>query len=137
MSELMTSALHRLRFIQAGCMVLILACILVGHFLARSNGRPATVFLQLIIVLAAVWSGTGGFTFQRKLLKARPSVEGSKSTPFMRWKASQVFRLWSAVSVVVWGLVLREVGGSLVLADVLFGLGTVLLLTWKPATFSE
>jgi hypothetical protein len=108
------------------------ACILIGHLFAGLNTKPSSTLVQSIIIVAATWSAISGFTMQRKLLRKGHSAKGTRSTPIPRWRASHLIRLWSAVSVAAWGLVLRELGGSPLLADVLFGVGTILLLVWKP-----
>jgi hypothetical protein len=129
----MTSEIRQLRFVQGGCVVLVLLCIAVAH-LFGNEGRSSTTFLKAFIVFLAIWSAVGGFTGQRRILKAlTPPQEASrKSTPFSRWRAGHLVRLWSASGVAFWGLVLKEFGGPLVMADLLFATGLLLLLFWSP-----
>jgi hypothetical protein len=123
---------RQLRFIQVGCSLLVLVCVAVGH-LSRYQERTATVTVQSVIVVAAIWSAVGGLSAQRKLQKAPRRVQpDGKTTPFSRWRAGHLVRLCAASSVALWGLILSEFGGSLFIADLLFGLGLLLLLVWRP-----
>ncbi len=130
----MTSVTRQLRFIQGVCVIFVIACVLVAYLTAHREKSPAKAVVQSVIVVLGVWSAIGGFTFQRKLLKKNvPSQSATESDSFKRWRAGHVFRLWSAVSVVVWGLLLWEVGGSHLAANLLFALGVLLLLIWSPS----
>jgi hypothetical protein len=129
----MTSATRQLRLIQAVCVILVLGCVVVVYLTASGEKRSATGVTQSVIVVLAAWSAIGDFTFQRKLLKKKISGQrATKSSTFMRWRAGHIARLWSAASVVVWGLLLWELGGSHLAANLLFGLGLLLLLIWSP-----
>jgi len=122
---------HRqLRFIQVGCLLLVLVCVVVAH-LSRHRERTASVTVQSVIVVAAIWSAVGGLTAQRKLQKAPRVQTDIKNTPFKRWGAGHLIRLWAAASVALWGLILSEFGGSLFIADLLFGLSFLLLMIWR------
>ena len=127
----MTSATRQLRLIQAACVVLVIGCVLVAYLTASREKVPPSVEIQSVIVVLGAWSAIGGFTFQRKLLK-KPKPARSQSSAFTRWRAGNIARLWSAASVAVWGLLLRELGGSYLVANLLFGLGLLLLLIWSP-----
>ena len=123
----------QLRFAQIGCVLLVIACFAGGEFL--SARRVATIPIQLVIIVAAIWSAVAGFTLQKKLRETRiPGISkpSSKSTPSSRWKAGHVVRLWTATAVGLWGLVLILSGGSKVIADLLFGSSLAVLLIWKP-----
>jgi len=68
MSDSMTIAVGRLRLIQADCIIMVVGCILVAHFVAPGSSRPASGFWQVVVVVSAIWSAVSGFTMQRKLL---------------------------------------------------------------------
>jgi hypothetical protein len=46
-------------------------------------------------------------------------------------------RLWGAMTVGLWALLLYNFHGPLWIADVLFGLAMLLLIIWKPDTAPE
>jgi hypothetical protein len=128
----MTPTRH-LTLIQRVCLVFVSVCVLVAYLTAYREKSSASMAIQSAIVALGASSAVGGFTFQRKLLKKRESVQPwGKSDAVGRWQAGHIARLWSAVAVVVWGLVLWELGGSHVAAKVLFALGILLLLIWSP-----
>jgi hypothetical protein len=93
----------QLRLVQGGCILLIVLYILLLHLGVLGSLEPAgreIKLVQLLIIVGAVWSAVVGFTFQRKLSRiSKPRRDGSKSTPFTRWKAGHVMRLASATSV--------------------------------------
>jgi hypothetical protein len=124
---------RQLRFVQLGCLLLLVACIVLAYWRAHGNpGISSSVgFGQRIIILLALWSAAWGFTMQRKLQR-RTRASTSKSTPFTRWRAGHIVRLWSALTVGIWALLLYDFHGPLWIADVLFGLALLLLLIWKP-----
>ncbi len=129
----MTSSTRPLRLIQAVCVILVIACIVVVYLTASGKKGPASVETQSVIVALGAWSAVGGFTFQRKLLKKRMSTQpATKSRAFTRGRAGHIARLWSAVSVVVGGLLLWELGGSHLAGNLLFALGVLLPLIWSP-----
>jgi hypothetical protein len=124
---------RQLRLVQAACLLALGACIVLAYWRAHENpGTSSSVgFGQGIIILLALWSAAWGFTMQRKLQR-RTQASSSRSTPFTRWRAGHILRLWSATTVGIWALVLYDFQGPLWIADVLFGLALLLLLVWKP-----
>jgi hypothetical protein len=125
---------RQLRLVQAGCLLLLGACIVLAYSRARENGETSSTVgtSQAIIILLALWSAASGFTMQRKLQRPRGQASSSKSTPFTRWRAGHIFRLWSATAVGIWALLLCEFHGPLWIENVLFGFAILLLLLWKP-----
>ena len=124
---------RQLRLVQATCLLVLGACIVLAYWRAHENrGTSSSVgFGQGIIILLALWSAASGFTTQRKLQR-RTQASSSKSTPFTRWRAGHIFRLWSATAVGIWALLLYDFHGPMWIADVLFGVAILLLLIWKP-----
>ena len=123
----------QLRLMQAGSILVVGSCIVLAHWKARENlGAPNQVGTwQVIIILLALWSATSGFTGQRKLHRGA-QARSSKSTPFTRWRAGHILRLWTATASGIWALLLFEFHGPLWISDVLFGFAILLLLIWKP-----
>src|SRR5579884_41071 len=132
----MEGTIYKLRLVQLGCGLLLLTIIVFAHLypVHLSNGRQASVTIQLLIIFLALWSAVSGFTLQRRLLNRGASFRRSqKSTPLTRWRAANLFRIWSGASVGLYGLLLRLLGGPMIESDVLFGVGLMLLLLWKPS----
>ena len=84
-----------------------------------------------MLMVGAAWSAISGFTFQRRIVRRRPSRSG-KSTPFTRWRAGHIIRLWTATSLSLWAVVLSDWGGPHLVVNALFAMGLVLLLFWSP-----
>ena len=127
----------QLRLVQGGCILFIVLCILLLHLGVLGRLEPAgreIKLVQFLIIVVAVWSAVVGFTFQRKLSRTskRPRRDGSKSTPFTRWKVGHLMRLATATSVGTWGLALYYFHSPLWLANTVLAVALVLLIAWKP-----
>jgi len=135
--EIMPKSQRQLRFVQVACILVVVACIVIVYIRVHDNApSPTTLGIgQVVIILLAGWSAVSGFTMQRRLRRHKTSSQ--KSTPFTRWRAGHVMRLWSATAVGMWALVLYNFHGPLWIADLLFGLGILLLLIWRPDTAPE
>ena len=105
----MSKATRQLRLIQAVCIGAVVACAALAYF-GTNRTRRLGLPTELCISLAAVWSAVGGFTVQRKLGSKQFAGQRarSKGTPFTRWRAGNIIRLWTAASVGMWALVLAE-----------------------------
>jgi hypothetical protein len=126
------NAVARLRIVQVGCILMVLACLWLSRF--RHHEWQGSLALRHWIVMAlALWTAICGFTLQRRLVN-RPvnSRRRPKSTPFTRWRAGHIFRLWTAMSVGLWALLLREYAGPAMMVNALFVLALLLLLLWTP-----
>ena len=86
-------------------------------------------------MVAAVWTAISGFTIQRRIVNrpARSRRPSSKSTPFTRWPAGHIVRLWTAMTVGLWALLLSVFAGPPLAVNALFALGLLLLLVWTPS----
>jgi len=124
---------RQLRLVQSACLLILVACIVLTYWKAHETGTTSGAIGtgQGLVIMLALWAAASGFTWQRKLQR-RSQASSSKSTPFTRWRAGHIFRLWSATAVGIWALVLCDFHGPLWIADVLFGLAILLLLIWKP-----
>lgn len=125
-------AVMRLRIIQVGCILMVLGCVWVsrlGHHEWQGSLAPRHWF----VIVAAIWGAISGFTLQRRLVgQPANSPSTSKSTPFTRWRSGDVFRLWTAMTVGLGGLLLGEFSGPPMMVNVLFMLSLLLLLIWTP-----
>jgi len=126
------NAVARLRIVQVGCILMVLACIWVSR-LGHREWQGSLAPRHWIVMAAAIWTAISGFTVQRRIVN-RPvnSRRPSKSTPFTRWRAGHIFRLWTAMSVGLWALLLSEYAGPPMMVNVLFVLSLFLLLLWTP-----
>jgi len=132
----------QLRLVQVGCILFIVLCILLLHLGVLGSLEPAgreIKLVQFLIIVGAVWAAVVGFSFRRKVSRTakRPRRDGSKSTPFTRWKAGHVMRLASATSVGTWGLALYYFHGPLWVVDTVLAVALVLLIAWKPGPGPE
>ena len=121
----------QLRLVQV---VLILVALGVAAFdvsrkLAIHGGM--TPFHWFVAGLA-VYGGFSGFKVQKILNRpVRPNPR-RRSTPFSRWRAGHLVRLFCALSVAMWGVVLSEFYGPSWVVYALYALGLLLLLIWTP-----
>lgn len=129
----------RLHLVQLAGILLLLECIR----LSRSMGhewKGTLTFTHGFLIVAGVWSGTLGFTVQRRIVN-RPRKPSSTSTPFTRWRAGHLARLVMAYTVGLysWGVwILSEHTCRPPLAvNALFGLGLLLLLVWMPGRIPD
>jgi FtsH-binding integral membrane protein len=122
----------QLRLVQAACVVMVLASIGVSLGVQRTPHGIMSVHWLMIVL--AIWSAVSGFTLQRRIVNGpdRSQRRPKKSTPFTRWRAGNLARLSSAMSVGLWGLVLCEFGGPAWLVNTFFAIGLLLLLIWRP-----
>lgn len=121
----------RLRFVQLGCILLVLACVGLVHW-RRNPDEVALTARHWIVIVGAIWTGISGFTLQRRILN-RP-VRSSRSTPVSRWKAGNLFRLWTATTVGVCAVVLSDWGGPRWIINGFFVISLVLLVFWSPGS---
>ena len=129
---------RQLRLLQLACIVFLVLIIVLVHFGVFGDREPNRVMnlTQGLVVGAAVWSAVSGFTGQRRLasIKPRSQEPAKKSTPFTRWRAGHLLRLWSAMAVGIWGLVLRQISGPSWVVVALFLVSLTLLLAWNPGS---
>src|SRR6266852_2970338 len=101
---------RQLRLVQVGCILLVAFCIFVRH-IGSHESHGAISLGQWLVIVAAIWSAVGGFTLQRRITSAptRSQRRSGRSTPFTRWRAGNIVRLWSATAVGLWALVLYTI----------------------------
>lgn len=127
----------QLRLLQGGCLLFVVAWILLLHFGALGSLEPGGRELkltQLLMLVGAIWSAAVGFTFQRKLTRiaTQSRRSGNKSTPSTRRKAGHIVRLATATSVGTWGILLYYFRGPLWVVDTVSAIALILLVVWKP-----
>jgi hypothetical protein len=124
---------RQLRLVQSACLLVVVACIVLAYWKAHEIGATSGSVGTgpAIIILLALWSASSGFIWQRRLQRRGQAIS-SKPTPFTRWRAGHIFRLWSATSVGIWAVLLYDFHGPLWIANVLFGVAILLLLIWRP-----
>src|ERR1700730_4105830 len=129
----MSTPERHLRLVQVACLLFVAACILVRH-LGKHETHDAVTLTQWVVIAAAIWSAIAGFTVQSRIAKSRTQSQriSSSSTPFRRWRAGHLVRLWCATAVGGWALVLYDIGGPSWLVDTFFAIGLLLLLIWRP-----
>jgi hypothetical protein len=131
------NAIVRLRIIQVGCILMVLGCIWVsrsGHHEWQGSLEPR----HWLVMVAAIWGAISGFTLQRRLV-GQPvnSRRPSRSTPFTRWRAGHIVRIWTAMTVGLGALLLSEFSGPPMMVNVLFALSLLLLLIWTPGPIPD
>lgn len=125
----------RLRLAQVACILALLECYRLGR-LGRHEWQGTLTWVHWLFVVGAVWSGVLGFTVQRRIGDG-PRRPSSTSTPFTRWRAGHITRLWTATAVGLYGFCLRMFAGPPWLVNVLFGGGLLLLVVWTPGTVPD
>jgi hypothetical protein len=128
----MENARGRLRFFQIACLLMLLVTFGASR-LGRHEWQGKFTTVHWILIAAAIGSAISGFTLQRRIAN-RPaqSSEQATSTPFNRWRAGHIWRMWSATMVGGWALLLSEFAGPPLLVNVFFVTGLLLLLAWTP-----
>jgi len=125
----------RLRQVQIACILLLLECVRLsrsmGHDSIRHEWNGTLTWVHWLLIVAAVWSAIVGFTTQRRIAKRRGRTS-STSTPFTRWRAGHIARLWTATAVGLYGFCLGVFAGPPLLVNAFFALALLLLLVWTP-----
>lgn len=120
----------RLRLGQVACILLLLECIRLSRSV-RHEWKGSITLVHWLLIVGGVWSGILGFTIQRRIVN-KVKQPSSTSTPFTRWRAGHISRLWTATAVGLYGFCLSMFAGPLLAVNSLFALGVLLLLLWMP-----
>ena len=121
------------RVVQVFCILVVLACFQVAVKVDTTSTKLTPI--QWVVIAMGVWAILSGFILERKIVgyPKRVSHPSARSTPFSRWRASNLIRVASATSVGLWGLILRANGGPASIAYTLIAIGGALLLVWRPS----
>lgn len=122
----------RLRLLQIACILLVLVCIWIIR--VRHNRWDGTITPRHWLVIGCtVWTAISGFTLQRRIVNRTPRTSRT-STPFTRWRAGHLLRLWTAMAVGMWALILSDFAGPPWLVRVFFVVSLLLLVAWMPGS---
>jgi hypothetical protein len=132
------NATARLRVVQVGCVLMVLASIWVSR-LGHHEWQVSLAPRHWIVMVAALWGAISGFTLQRRIVNrsGRCCRASSVSTPFTRWKTGHIFRFWTAMTVGLSALFLSEFAGPPMIVNAFFGLSLLLLLVWTPGAVPD
>jgi len=105
----MSTPERQLRLVQVACLLFVAVCIFVRHLVKRET-QSAITPTQWLVIVAAIWAAVSGFTGQRRIVSARTRSQRAsrRSRPFSRLRAGHLMRLWTATTVALWALVLRN-----------------------------
>lgn len=132
------SATARLRLVQIGCVLMVLASIWVSR-LGHHEWQGSLALCHWIVMVAALWAAISGFSLQRRIVNRSPSSRkaSSISTAFTRWRAGHILRLWTAMTVGLSALLLSEFAGPPMMVNAFFGLSLLVLLVWTPGAVPD
>jgi hypothetical protein len=116
-------------------MVYLLAWLCVLFMVHTMNLRQRTVSSGLLVAFvfataAAIWSG---FVLRKTLFKKSvDALPNNVGEALNRWKGAHLIGFNNAMSIAVFGAVLKFMGTSWYVAGIFFGLSLVFLLLWGP-----
>ena len=118
--------------------VILLASIFAAAYIAERVISVATFAPDIYfkgLTLLAVADGIIAFVYRRRLL--RSAMEGLQrdsgdAAALAQWRKANVFGMVMAVSISLYGFVLRAIGGSRLVAAPFFVAGVILMLLWRP-----
>ena len=131
---MMESSLRLVRTVRLVLMASIVFYAAVAGWL-RPYASPKTQTYFYVIAGLAAWGVEGIFFFRRKFLKPSEEILAIKpedAVALRRWRAAYVVIYALCDAVALWGLLLRVLGFSLLLAMPFFVTGFVLMLYFAP-----
>jgi hypothetical protein len=127
----MTTPVRQLRIVQVVCIFVTLFLVVFKGSLTHKN-PGVTTLVHWFIAALGIYCASSGYKFQRILNRPARSQARTKSTPFSRWRAGHIARLYFAFSSALWAILLFIIGGPSWMVDTLFTLALLLLLLWSP-----
>jgi hypothetical protein len=119
------------RIVQLFCILEVLTCLRVSLKVHKTS--PGMTPTHWFLIVMALWAIFAGFALERRILHGPATGRrSSRSTPLSRWRAANLVRVGSAVSVACWGLLLRDYGGPAWIVYLTFAVAGFLLLLWSP-----
>ncbi len=95
--------------------------------------RSVSIWVMTAFILATalvIWSG---FVLRKTLFKkSADALPGNVVEALRRWKGAHSIGFSNAMSIAIFGAVLRFIGSSWYVAGIFFGLSLCLLLLWAP-----
>jgi len=113
----------------------LLAWLCVLFMVHKMNLRQRTVSSGLLVVFvfataAAIWSG---FALWKTLFKkSADALPNNVGEALKHWKGAYIIGFNNAMSIAVFGAVLKFIGSSWYVAGIFFGLSLVFLILWRP-----
>jgi hypothetical protein len=113
----------------------LLAWLCVLFMVHKMNLRQRTVSSGLLVAFvfataAAIWSG---FVLRKTLFKkSADALPNDVEESLKRWKGAHFIGFNNAMSITIFGVVLKFIGSSWYVAGIFFGLSMVFLLLWGP-----
>jgi hypothetical protein len=101
----------------------------------KMNLRQRTVSSGLLVAFvfataAAIWSG---FVLRKTLFKkSADALPNNVGEALKRWKGAHFIGFNNAMSIALFGAVLKFIGSSWYVAGIFFGLSLGFLLLWRP-----
>jgi len=134
-TKLMKNASVRsMRIIHIFLLAAIVMYALVAERLLQPASQVPTQFVEILWFMAALMVVIA-FGFRRKLLpSATKTLQGDSSdiTALGRWRIANLLSMILAVTVSLFGIVLRVMGGSRLVVWPLFIVSVLLMLLWRP-----
>jgi hypothetical protein len=94
------------------------------------TGRNNCAAQDVFATAAAIWSG---FVLRKTLFKkSADALPNNVAEALNRWKGAHLIGFNNALSIAVFGAVLKFMGSTWYVAGIFFGLSLVFLLSWGP-----
>ena len=131
---MMESSLRLVRTVRLVLMASIVFYAAVAGWL-RPYASPKTQTYFYVIAGLAAWAVEGIFSFRRKFLKPSEEILATKPDDVValrRWRAASIVTYALCDAIALYGLLLRVLGFSWLLAMPFFVTGLVLMLYFAP-----
>ena len=114
------------------------SCMLFMVYKMNLPQRTVSSGLLVVFVLASAVATWAGFVVRKTLFKkSADALPDSVGEALRRWRGAHFVGFTNAMSIAVFGAVLRFVGSSWYIAGIFFGFSVVFLLLWKPRQMAE
>lgn len=128
------ASVRSMRIIHISLLAAIVMYALVAERLLQPASQVTTQFVEILWFMAALMVVIA-FGFRRKLLpSATKALQGDSSdiTALGRWRMANLLSMIFAVTISLFGIVLRVMGGSRLVVWPLFVVSVLLMLLWRP-----
>jgi hypothetical protein len=87
----------------------------------------------LVFVFATVYAVFAGFALQKKLFRqSTEALPHDLRRALSLWRGAHFIGFSLVMSITIWGVILKYLGSSWLVAGVFFGLSLVFLVLWRP-----
>ena len=123
-----------MRVIKYSFVVCAFMFIYVAFKILALPDQPASLPVQIVITVAALLCIEAGFFVPRSLARGaqRAAQKNPALTPLKQWMTRGVIGLACFEACILYGFLLRFLGGHVWLVDLLFGIGIAAELFWSP-----